>query len=470
MLKDIRRNPIMLTDAYNLSHQHLKVNTDWEVSHIYNRKEGMILYGFSEIVESVLNIQLTHEMVDEAVMKARKMGLTFPTELFRRVVDEFNGYMPILVECLPEGTWVPKGTPFAQIRNTAKGFGELVTWLEGIFLHSAFPCGAATEAFFLRRYLENLMKTKGFDKSFLIRLHSFGFRGHRSLEDAYWAGTAWNLFLFGTDDFHTMIHTINANMGSISALAHKVTQQYDVEFAGYIHTVDATNEKGEKIVAIVIDTYDANRFIREYLVPVANYAKTFGIHVVIRPDSGDIRQQVIDIYKKVEQYGLANVSVIIGENMSFANVKQYDWFFEANGVPLTFVSYGIGGGFYNHINRDTLGFAMKTAFSNGKPRMKFGMDALKRSIPDKVVVFKNEDGLLAVEREKVWMASGDKIQNLYEKIYQHDSRFEKPFVKIADWDETQARALQYIDKDLQDRIVLSEGINELVKEFEATYA
>ena len=51
MLKDIAFNPIMLTDCYNLSHQELKVNTDWEVSHLYNRAKGMILYGIKERVK-----------------------------------------------------------------------------------------------------------------------------------------------------------------------------------------------------------------------------------------------------------------------------------------------------------------------------------------------------------------------------------------------------------------------------------
>ena len=36
-IKHQRNNPLLLTDAYNLSHQGMKINTDWEVSHIYNR-------------------------------------------------------------------------------------------------------------------------------------------------------------------------------------------------------------------------------------------------------------------------------------------------------------------------------------------------------------------------------------------------------------------------------------------------
>jgi nicotinamide phosphoribosyltransferase len=476
MLKDIRSNPIMLTDSYNLSHQHLKVNVDWEVSHIYNRTEGMILYGFSEIVNSVLTTQITMDMVDEAEQCAKQQGVTFPRELWERVVNECNGYMPLHIQSLPEGVWCPKGTPFAQVRNTIEGFGELVTWLEGIFLMASFPCGTATEAFHMRRYLEEVKEREGFDDNFLIRLHSFGFRGHRSLEDAYWAGTSWNMFLFGTDDFHTLKHTPKAKVGSISALAHKVTQQFDDEYKGYIHTIDATAEKGEKIVAVVIDTYDANRFIDEYLVPLAKYAETKGVHLVIRPDSGDVQEQVVEVWHKVMAYGLSNVSAIIGENMSYQNVQRADFFFTMRQVPLNFVSYGVGGGFYNHINRDTLGFAMKTAYSNGKPRMKFGMNPIKRSIPDKVALVVNEDGLLEAIREKEWYEGEYTLgDNLYQNIYLYDNRHIlsaiKPFHMVFDWEETQYNAHNFLAiKELQERIVLSEGINKLVEGFEEQYA
>lgn len=49
--------------------------------------------------------------------------------------------------------------------------------------------------------------------------------------------------------------------------------------------------------------------------------------------------------------------------MTLEETKKAGLFFEKNNVPLNFVSYGIGAGFYKHIERDTLGWAMKTAFN-----------------------------------------------------------------------------------------------------------
>lgn len=469
LLKDIRSNPIRLTDAYNLSHQRLKVSADWEVSHMYNRSGkygGMVLYGFSEIVESILSIIITEEMVREATYNAKQMNLNFPTELWMKVVREQNGKMPLVVQALPEGTWVPNGSPFAQIRNTEEGYGELVTWLEGALMMAYFPSACATEAYMMRKYLEEMKEKFGYGDSFMLRFHSFGFRGHRSLEDAYWAGTAWNLFLHGTDDFHTMYHTPIAPITSISALAHKVTQQFDDEYECFKHAIRETAKVGEKVVALVIDTYDADRVINEYTLPLANYADSFGINIGLRPDSGDTWDQAVRIYKIARKNNLKNISVVIGEGMSFEEAKKCDSYLLANGVPLSFVAYGIGAGFYKHIDRDTHGWAMKTAYSNGADRMKFSMTPLKRSIPGKVEVIRPNNGYMTViaEEEQV---DETKAEYLYDIIYSKNASMKDPYIYVANWDETFERA-KSID-DSQKRILLSDVIHDKVAAFEVRY-
>lgn len=467
MLSQIRSNPIMLTDAYNLSHQRLKINTDWEVSHMYNRVKSMVLFGLLENINTLLKTKITMEMIDEAEKLARKMGLIFPRDLWERVVKECGGYIPIEIQMLPEGTWCPVGTPFAQIRNTVKGFGEMVTWFEAPLMHSFFASTAATQALRMRKYLEQKKRQYGYDDSFMLRFHSFGFRGHKSLEDAYWAGISWNLFHQGTDDFHTAKHTPLANIGSIAALAHKVTQQFDDEYKGFKHAIKATADAGEKILSVVIDTYDAYRVIRDYLIPLAQYAESLGVHIVLRPDSGDTWEQVVQAYRIVARAKLTNVTAIIGESMDFENAKKADVYFESHGVPLNFVSYGIGGGFYNYITRDTLGWAMKTAYSNGADRMKFSENPIKRSIPGVVRIIRNEFGDMVVDKA----SPNDNVAlDLYKRVYYHDDSMDMP--EITEYDDAQwamARDTALLQNTEQSTIYLSEEIRNEVAEFQKKY-
>jgi nicotinamide phosphoribosyltransferase len=463
MLGDIRKNPIMLTDVYNLSHERLKVNTDFEVSHMYNRANPMILYGLKEIVNSILSKKITMSMVNKADKLAEQRGLSFPKELWKRVVTECNGRIPIKIEMLPEGTYCPINTPFAQIRNTVKGFGEMVTWLEAILMHGWFPSACATEAFNMKKYLVERQNQFGYDDGFLWKFHSFGFRGHKSLEDSYFAGTAWSLFLQGTDDFHVFQHMPNGVMGSISALAHKVTQQFDDEYECFIHTIDATKEVGEGIVAMVIDTYNAWNVINKWVTPLTEYAKSKGVKVVWRPDSGDIFDQTVAIYKIAKENDLLNsCAVIVGEGMSFEEAKKFDSKLLDYDVPINFVNYGIGAGFYKNLERDTLGWAMKTAFSNGQPRMKLvPTEPIKQSIPNIVHLTYNNGDMVVQD--------GDG-EGLYEVIYEYIPSGNEAYIATVNsrhFDEVRSRA--YAQKTTQEKILLSKETQALINSFHEKY-
>jgi nicotinamide phosphoribosyltransferase len=477
MLKDIRKNPVMLTDCYNNSHYSLKPETGFEVSHMYNRAESMILYGFQEIVTDLLNVKITKEMVEDAEKQAKRLGLPFPKKLWMGVVNECGGNIPIKVECVPEGSWCPKGCPFAQISNTVFGYGELVSWFESQFMTAYFPSACATRSFEMLNYLKSKQKQYGYDDSFLWRMHSFGLRGHKSLEDAYMAGTAWSLFLQGTDDFHIAQHMPDAVMGSISALAHKVTQVFESEYECFINAINKTSETDNKIVALVIDTYDAQNVIDNWIYPLASYAKLKGVHLVFRPDSGNVIEQAIAILKIAETDNLNNVSVIIGEGMSFESAKFYDCMLEKRGVPLNRVAYGIGAGFYKDIDRDTLGWAMKTAFSNGKPRMKVvKTNPLKQSIPNRVhLKYDINNGHLVV-------CDGEG-EGVYETIYEYKLTRDEETLKVISEDyfikcvdethfaEVSKRALEMYCNGLcsQKHIDLSDETKALITQFQDKY-
>ena len=456
MLADIRRNPLLLTDVYNLSHTDLKEDVTFEVSHIYNRSRGMILYGFNESVINLLNTRIEVDMVEEAQEYARKMDMIFPFDMWYDIATKERGWIPLRVQSVPDGTWIPKGTPFAQVLNTVDGYGEVVAWWEALYLHTYFPSGCATEALQLRQYLED-------KKLPLHRFHSFGFRGHHSLEDAYWAGTAWNLFLTGTDDFHTTQHTPEATIKSIPATAHKTIQQFDDEFDGFKKAIDGAVKYKSKTVALVIDTYDPNKVIEKMAGTLITYAKTKGVHIVFRPDSGDLIKQSLRLW---ELYSYAdNWSMIIGEGMSREKVIEYDLRLKINDFPLDRMAYGIGAGFYKHIDRDYLGHAMKTAYSNGKPRMKLTVtNPYKQSIPNMVNLVM-VDGEMTVD----YTRDGEFHDALYYDVYHYDERSTRPKYNRQSWEDIQKIALTNLNKPLQEGIKLSPAVETTIKEFKERY-
>jgi nicotinamide phosphoribosyltransferase len=476
--KVVQGNPIKRTDSYNLSHQELKINTDWEVSHIYNRKRGMILFGTNKIIRDLMETKVTEKHVTGAHAQAIRKGVPFPYEMWMRVVTECDGKIPLLIEVLPDGRWCPKGTAFAQIRNVVEGFGELVSWFESVMLKVAFSSGCATRAFEMRKYLESKAAQHGYEDHPLVlwRIHSFGFRGQNSDEDAYWGGTAYSTFLPGTDDFHISFYMPDAVMGSIRALAHKVTQQFDpltsfeaAEAFGILkdlpgdvvamyHAINVTAldpNPMQRIVALVIDTYDAMKVINHHIVDIASYAKLKGVHVVFRPDSGDVLEQVIMMYWKLKHADLLDAAhCIIGEGINFDVIQEYDKRLEQERIPLMFVFYGIGAGFYKDIERDWTGMAEKTAYSNGKDRMKLVLTAPeKSSIPGKIQIV-DINGLLTIVPEEV--AIEQNLKSEYVRLYEYNPKTKEAQIYMQNLTGIQAIALQ--QSDAQGRISMSPEI------------
>lgn len=469
-LDELYKNRAVLTDDYNLGHWLMKCNVDWETSHIYNRNRSMILFGFWENVIHTLNTHITASMIDDADRCAAEMDMPFPRKMFERLIDELNGRIPLRVEALPEGTFVPKGAPFCQISNTVDGFGELVSWWEAMFVHSFFPSGCATMAFEMRRYLEN-------NKYSPTKIHSFGFRGYPSLESAYWGGMAWCLFLPGTDDFHLRQHLPSSiRISSINAMAHKVVQQFDREIDAYKYAISAIADREKKVwrmLSVVIDTYDAWQFIKKYMPEVVAFALDKKVHLVLRPDSGDNIDQGIAILKYKFAHKIKHLSCIIGDDMDFQKIIYFDRELLKNHLDPNDMIYGLGTGFYKLIDRNFLGFSMKTSFSNLKPRMKFSASG-KTSLPGRVRLGYNENGKMKVYLSSSSKQTSDTAPNLYEIIYLYDPSApdDKPVIKFPDYEETWHRSqtiLQEIDINGQEKIVVSDEILKIMEKIKQIY-
>ena len=375
-------NRLLQTDVYNLSHGYMKCNVDFEASHIVNRNAPMILFGFDAAVHNILDYKVNEDDIIEACDCARRMNMKFPSELFYKSMKYDSIEDIIQVEALPDGTWVPRGTPFAQVSNIVEGFGELVTWWEPLLLHPWFASSCATRALEMKQYLQHR-------KERLFRFHSFGFRGHRSMEDAYWAARAWSLFLPSTDDFNVITDLPGY---SIPALAHKVVQNWDDELMCYIEAVKRSAEEGYNAVSLVIDTNSSRLFIEEYLFKVQEVAEARNIKPIYRPDSGDCLALADSIASKLNG---RNFGIIIGDSVTFDSAKKSDEAWEKLGHSCDLLTWGIGAGFYKDLERDTLGWSMKTCFSNKKDRMKYTDTPIKRSIPGKVTL-QRKDGRLVV--------------------------------------------------------------------------
>jgi nicotinamide phosphoribosyltransferase len=226
---------------------------------------------------------------------------------------------------------------------------------------------------------------------------------------------------------------------------------------------------------MVIDTYDAWQFIEKYMPEVISFALDNKVHLVLRPDSGNTLEQGIAILKYKSSNKIERLSCIIGDDMDFERVKYFDTELLKAGLNPNDMTYGIGSGYYNHIDRNLLGFSMKTAFSNKKPRMKFSASG-KTSLPGQVRLAYDEKGRMKVYPYNLSKQNDDErtTPNLYETVYFFDPLVpgNTPVIKHPHYEETWNRAqtvLHEIDKYTQEKIVVSDEILKIMKDIKQNY-
>ncbi|KAG5459594.1 MAG: nicotinate phosphoribosyltransferase family-domain-containing protein [Olpidium bornovanus] len=129
-------------------------------------------------------------------------------------------------------------------------------------------------------------------------------------------------------------------------------------------------EYGHGAFAVVMDTYDYVHALEAVLPAVAKAKTDAGGFMVIRPDSGDTVDTVLQALRSAEKvFGsrvngkgfkvLNGCGVIQGDGVTYAKAGQILKAVESTGFSAQNVAMGMGGGLLQRVNRDMLSFATK---------------------------------------------------------------------------------------------------------------
>lgn len=383
-----RFNPILLTDSYKFSHyMQYPPGTKKAFSYVESRGgkfEKTVMFGLQYILKEYLSIPITMEDVDDAEKKIQSHivpGKTAPFPFnragFERIVQVHNGYWPVRIRALPEGTISPTGTPLVTIENTDPELPWVTSYLETILLQVWYPITVATTSYNIKQSIKEYMEETCDDLSGLpFKLHDFGYRGCSSNESAAIGGAAHLLSFQGTD---TMIATeflreyYKAEMAgfSIPATEHSTITSWkrENEFAAYEHMVNVY--KDSPLFACVSDSYDIFKAIKMWGDLKDRIVSENGQTVVVRPDSGDPIHMSLECVKLLDhEFGstintkgyrvLDGCRVIYGDGISGPEVivEILDQL-KQNGYSAENIAFGMGGGLLQKVDRDTQKFAMK---------------------------------------------------------------------------------------------------------------
>ncbi len=387
-------NPILDTDSYKLSHWlQYPEDTDYMMSYLEARGgefEECTLFGLQYLLHEYLSKPITPQNVNEAKFFAAAHGEPFNEEGWLYVLRKYNGYMPVTIKAIPEGTVVPVSNAILTIECWDKECFWVVSWLETMLSRLWYPSTIAMQSReskkILKEFLDKSSDTPEADISF--KLHDFGSRGVACLEQSRIGGAAHLLSFMGSDTIEGIRmanHYYDCEMAgfSIAAAEHSTVSSWgrDSELDFYRNFVrknltDRVVPAGmPKLAACVSDTYNIFEAVKFWCSPeMRQILKDSGGTLVIRPDSGEPVETLTQIFDLLEEE-LGNEVTI--NNKGYKVLPPYLRVIQGDGIDrhsmhdildrvvsemfwsATNIAFGSGGGLLQKVNRDTQKWAFK---------------------------------------------------------------------------------------------------------------
>lgn len=378
----LAKNIILNTDSYKVSmFKQYPAGTTGVYSYIESRGgryDRTVFFGLQAFIKEYLLEPITQADIDIADELLTAHGEPFNRAGWQYILDKHNGYLPVVIRAVPEGTVVPVKNVLATIENTDPECFWLTTWLETALLRAIwYPTTVATQSYSIKRVILDALEKTGDPSLIDFKLHDFGARGVSSLESAGIGGAAHLVNFMGTDTISGILFAreyYNAGIAgfSIPAAEHSTITSWgrDNEVKAYDNMLTQFAKPGS-IVAVVSDSYDIfNAASKLWGEELRDKVIASGATVVIRPDSGDpvaVNKQLIQILDQkfgstVNTKGfkvLNNVRLIQGDGVNELTVRSILGAFMALGYSADNIAFGMGGALLQQVDRDTQKFAMK---------------------------------------------------------------------------------------------------------------
>lgn len=399
---------------------------------LYQKGDNRIVFtGLSRILDYLFYEPVTHQEIDEAkrFLADKKVSTTglkemyLPEQLWRDIVDNYNGRPPIKIRAMQEGSIVYPNEPVVVVENIPEGYGEIAAWFESTLLKIWSSTQMVTQLAHWFDYCKSLVTYVYRDtiddaqKRFLagLMLHNFGCRAGMVPQESEWLA-ADALYIFSGTDTFSGAYQAWKNSGeqpgiasSVLALAHRNVQGYENEEDCHRKLNSVSSESD--IDSHVADCYSYFDTVEKILLPIAleNAEAGNGKIVVGRPDSGDPAEQVLWMCKLAHKHGLSTIETILkkewrfstsmkfieGDGMTWEKMKEInDELIQHGFPPFAWGLYGVGGGL-RKISRDDLSakFALCAIGKELQPVCKFSETLEKTTLPGPFKVLRNKTAL-----------------------------------------------------------------------------
>lgn len=379
-------------DSYKVGQYLMYPDNTQEVYSYFESRNGAkypytMFFGLQYILKRWLSKPITKQMVDEAE-EYFKIHFFDDPDIFNRkgwdrIVNEFDGKLPVEIKAVREGTLVPVSNVMMTVKCLS-GFEWLTGVLETLLTHVWYTSLVATHSYYtmqiINEYFEKTSDSDGLNKFYL---HDFGQRGVTCMEQAGLGGMAHLINSRGTDSLMAIPYAktyYNADLKTLG-FSVKATEHSIMTSFGKENEFDVTRNIIKKlpngILSVVSDSYDIENAVNVYCTDLKQDILNRNGKFVVRPDSprfkGDTcADQVYWIADKLwtafggtvnkKGYRVLNskVGIIYGDGIGPNDIKETLELLEKHKFSAENCVFGMGGGLLQrNLDRDTQRSAFK---------------------------------------------------------------------------------------------------------------
>ncbi len=376
-------NTALLTDSYKMT-QRLQYPVEGLTNiHSYlSARVGAtfpetVFFGPQYLIPRYLKKLTSHDVEEAHDLFAMHYGSPdlFYKEGFDFIINELDGNWPIKISAIPEGMVTPINNVLMTVENTHDCFWA-TSILETLMVENWYPTTVATQGRAIRRIILDALERTGDPKLIDFKLHDFGFRGVSSPESAAWGGAAHLINFYGTDTVPALTllrdyYSEPCAGYSIPASEHSTMTTWgeDGEIEAFRNMIRTFGHF--PLYACVSDSWDIMRACDIWGIDLKEEVLAATGTLVVRPDSGDPAQVVLDVCKRLmhhfgyhtndKGFDVLNdkVRVIQGDGVNIDSIALVLRTLEHNNISADNVAFGMGGSLLQRLDRDTQNFAFK---------------------------------------------------------------------------------------------------------------
>ncbi len=382
----MKMNFILAADSYKTSHyKQYPPGTKIVSSYIESRggdHPRVLFFGLQMFIEQYLMQPISQTDIEEAEDIITMHGLPFNRAGWQYILDKHDGYLPLEIQALKEGSFFPFRNVLVQVKNTDPECFWLTSYIETALLRAVwYPTTVATRSHYIYQNIKKYMLLTADNLDGLpFKLHDFGARGVSSLETSSIGGLAHLVNFMGSDSMSSLVYgrrfyDIDMAGFSIPAAEHSTITSWgrDHEKDAYENMIDEFASEG-KLVAVVSDSYNLWHALEQiWGEELKQKVIDSGGTIVIRPDSGNPIEIVTEtIIKLMEKFGHSinskgykllppYIRVIQGDGVSAKVIGEILQHLYELKISADNLAFGMGAELVQKVDRDNFQFAMKVS-------------------------------------------------------------------------------------------------------------